>query len=241
MKPLATGLFAAMLAVAPAICAAADDPKGHGGVATGLVPVYPEGRDCPVLTSLYGDWIDLDGRRRDRSHEGVDGGRFGDAVVAPAGGRVLAIWPVTTEIGADWSVLILHDPADLGLGDPAISYYSEFDHLAAEDIAHLRAGARIGRGDRIGTVRHPGGNPAFRAEVHWEVYELPTAAQDALTWSERDGVRQGWWNEAATLVDPLYGLGLDRDDPAPGQVAITPAQDAMRLGFRGFSYHLECR
>jgi len=218
-----------------------DDLKGYGGEATGLRPVYPVDADCPELTSLYGDWMDLDGSRRDRSHEGVDGGVYGDIVVAPAKGRVLGIWPVTSEIGTDWNLLILHGASELNLTERGVSYYSELDHLAESDITHFRAGQRIKRGDRIGTVRHPGGNTSFRAEVHWEVYELLAEAGDQIVWEGDNGIRQGWWNEEATLVDPLYMMGLNQNDVSEGQVRIIPTTRNIPSTFRGFSYPFVCR
>jgi hypothetical protein len=73
-----------------------DRLKGYDITETGLRPVYPRDRACSRLTSLYASWIDVDGTRRDEKHSGIDGGRLGDAVLAPAPGTVRRVWV------ADW-------------------------------------------------------------------------------------------------------------------------------------------
>ena len=58
--------------------------KGYDITKTGLTPRYPSGMSCSPLTSFYASWDDVDGTRRDEAHSGVDGGRLGDAIIAPA-------------------------------------------------------------------------------------------------------------------------------------------------------------
>lgn len=65
--------------------------------------------------------------------------------------------------GKDWNVLIGHSAGDLDMLNPAIAYYSEFDHLQFGDIEHLLVGNTVMRGEEIGVVRHPGENSAIPA------------------------------------------------------------------------------
>ncbi len=166
-----------------AVASSDRDPlKGYDASPTILRPVYPNTHACSPITSLYGSWMDLDGTRRDERHVGIDVGEFGDIVLAPAAGVVMAIWETDHGWGKDWNVLIAHSAADLDMPDPTVTYYSEFDHLQYGDIKHLLIGETVMRGAEIGVVRHPGGNTQFRPEVHWEVYEVATARRNDLTW-----------------------------------------------------------
>lgn len=59
---------------------------------TGLFLRYPAGRDWSRLTLLYASWIDVDNSTRHERHSGADGGRPGEAILAPADGTVIAAW-----------------------------------------------------------------------------------------------------------------------------------------------------
>lgn len=234
---------ALMCASGVALCATfavADELKGYGAAKTGLRPVFEASDDCPEITSFYGSLIDLDGSLRDRPHEGIDLGVYGSEVLAPADGAVLGIWKRTTSLGSDHSVLIAHSAEDLGLVDPSVTYLSEFDHLAQGDITHLAKGMKIARGQQIGLVRHPFGDSRFQPEVHWEVYEVETGSVSDITWEEAADGSTAWWNEAATLIDPLYLFAQSDAERLSGQIGIRPFPPRRGEVHVGFTYPLKC-
>jgi murein DD-endopeptidase MepM/ murein hydrolase activator NlpD len=204
-----------------------DSLEGFDASPTILRPVYPDTHRCARITSLYGSWIDLDGTRRDVRHEGIDIGEFGGIVLAPSSGVIMAVWETDHGWGKDWSVLIGHADRDLASHDPTIAYYSEFDHLRSDDIDHLRVGDSVARGQEIGVVRHPGGDPQFRAEVHWEVYAVATARRHDLTWDVDGNGNETWWNGSADLIDPLLAMSRGQAGPVDGGVEIVPFEPGV--------------
>lgn len=215
-----------------------DVKKGYDITASALVPVYPDGYRCSPLTSLYASWRDVDGSRRSEKHSGVDGGRLGEEILAPAQGVVKAVWEANWGWGKEGALLVAHTASELNLDDGAPHYYTVYDHLNYRDIAHLKAGQRIARGERLARVYRPGGHAIYLPEVHWEVWEVQS---DTLTWmTNRHGGRE-WRNPTARLIDPLYMLGLN-DPPEDGKsvriVPFDPEADYER--FRGFTYILPC-
>lgn len=207
---------------------------------TGLVPVYPDGYHCSPLTSLYASWIDVDGSKRDEAHSGVDGGRYGEDVLAPADGTVVAAWQADWGWGPEGSLLILHGPRDANLDGDGPSYYSAFDHLNYDEVARYRKGERVSRGQKLATVSRPGGQSRYLPEVHWEVWELSDTDDRLLVWGVNEEGKPSWTNSAARLVDPLYLLSL-QDRPKDLGVPIRPndAGEAARRPM-GFSYILPC-
>ena len=165
---------------------------------------------------------------------------FGDTVLAPASGVILAIWSNDTGLGPESSLLIEHSSKDLDLADAQVSHLSEFNHLSMGDISHLQKGDRIERGQPIGIVRYPGGNPQFTAEVHWEVYEIVTTQLSQTSWSVPNSKSTSWWNEAAILIDPLYLLSQGQEDLETKQIHIEPFRTKSDKEYSGFTYHLRC-
>lgn len=213
--------------------------KGYDIGKSKLVPVYPRGYDCSPLTSLYASWIDVDGSRRSQIHSGVDGGRLGDRILAPASGIVKAVWVANWGWGQEGALLLAHTADDLNLDDGAPLYYTAYDHLRYGDIKHLEVGQRIERGTPLARVYRPGGHSFYLPEVHWEVWEVQA---DGLSWvTNRHGGRE-WRNERARLIDPLYLLGI-HNPPLDGKsVRIVPFEpDADYSAFRGFTYIFECK
>lgn len=214
--------------------------KGYGITGTGLRPIYPSGYSCSPLTSLYASMLDVDGTRREEPHSGVDGGRFGDAVLAPADGTVKAAWRANWGWGEEGALIIRHSREDLNLLTGAPFYYSEFDHLRYEDVVRLKEGQRVRRGDRIGTVDHPGGKRKYLPEVHWEVHEVKD--DSAINWKVGKYGTQVWRNEASEIIDPLYLLSQNAAPGVRNGVTITPFDPSIDYSaFRGFTYILPCR
>lgn len=212
--------------------------KGYGVTPTVLRPIYPAGYKCSPITSPYATWIDVDGTRRDEIHTGVDAGRLGDRILAPAAGTIRAVWKADWKWGSEGALLIRHERSDVNLSNGPKYYYSEFDHLDFDEIKHFKEGQRIERGERLARVIRPGDNESYLPEVHWEVWEVDN---DNITWRTNRYGAPDWWNETAALIDPLYMLGIN-DPPADGSsVQITPfikGKDYTR--FRGFTYILQC-
>jgi len=214
--------------------------KGYGITGTGLRPIYPSGYSCSPLTSLYASMLDVDGTRREEPHSGVDGGRFGDAVLAPADGTVKAVWRANWGWGEEGALIIRHSREDLNLLTGAPFYYSEFDHLRYEEVVRLKEGQRVRRGDRIGTVDHPGGKRKYLPEVHWEVHEVKD--DSAIKWKVGKYGTQVWTNEASEIIDPLYLLSQNAAPGVRNGVTITPFDPSIDYSaFRGFTYILPCR
>jgi murein DD-endopeptidase MepM/ murein hydrolase activator NlpD len=206
---------------------------------TGLKPNYPANYNCTPISSLYASWIDVDGTRRDEIHTGIDVGRKGEWVLAPASGTVRAAWKANWKWGTEGALLIRHDRGDLNLtGGPEL-YYSEFDHLDFDEIKHFTDGQKVKRGQRLARVTHPGENKSYLPEVHWEVWK---ADHDDLTWRTNRYGAPDWWNDSAELVDPLSMLGLNNPPTEDKRVTIVPfVEDKDYDGFRGFTYMMPCR
>jgi len=232
------GLAIALLTGLSMSADAQDARKGYDIRPTGLRPVYPDGFTCSPLTSLYASWTDVDGSRRGERHSGVDGGRVGEAIRAPADGVIRAAWKANWGWGDEGALLISHSSGDMNLGSGSPHYYSEFDHLDYEQVKKFRVGQRIVRGQVLATVGRPGGNSRYLPEVHWEVWEVGN--DNALNWRKNRFGREVWTNRTARLVDPLYGLSLGGD--AGGRsVIITPFETNRNYsGFVGFTYILPC-
>ena len=214
--------------------------KGYDITGTGLQPSYPKDYACPTLTSHYASWIDVDGTKRKARHSGVDGGRLGDPIVAPAPGTVRRVWVADWGEGHEGAVLLRHTREDLNLTDGPRFYYSEFDHLRYGDVSHLKEGQRIARGDRIGQVFRPGGKSIYLPEVHFEVYEVDD--DNALVWSVNARGAEFFRNPTSRLIDPLYLLSLQVRPNASLEAPIQPFEAKRGYGgFKGFTYFLECR
>jgi murein DD-endopeptidase MepM/ murein hydrolase activator NlpD len=213
--------------------------RGHGTTETGLVPAYPEDYECSPLTSLYASWIDVDGSRRSERHSGVDGGRLGDAILAPAAGIIKAAWKANWGWGEEGALLIRHSREDLGLRNGPRYYYSELDHLSYADVEAFTPGDSITRGQRLATVTTPGGKARYLPEVHWEVWEIDD--DQATQWGLNKHGAQYWTNPTGRLIDPLYMLSRNVPPDDAGKVAI-PVFDGGRdyRKFRGFTYILPC-
>jgi murein DD-endopeptidase MepM/ murein hydrolase activator NlpD len=211
--------------------------KGYGTKKTGLVPRYH--RACSRITSFYGSWEDLDGSERDEPHSGIDAGQLGDAVLAPAPGTVVAAWRANWGWGWDGALLILHSKSELGLSEGPKYYYSEFDHLRFSEIKKFSTGDTIKRGQRIGTVSRPGGNPAYLPEVHWEVWEVDEPLPSS--WHTNKYKGRDWFNGTAQLIDPLYMLSRNTPPAEDGGVDIVPFDSKYDYSsYRGFTYILPC-
>ena len=217
-----------------------DSIKGYGITPTGLEPEYPKGYACSPLTSLYASMIDVDRTRRDEIHSGVDGGRLGDVVLAPAPGTVRRVWVADWGQGREGALLIAHSREDLELNTGVASYYAEFDHLRYEEISGLKEGQRIARGERIATVFRPGGNRKYLPEVHLEVYEV--GDEGALTWRTGEHGTEYFENATSRLIDPLYMLSLEVRPTAQRKVPIQPFEPHRDYSaFKGYTYFLPCR
>jgi murein DD-endopeptidase MepM/ murein hydrolase activator NlpD len=214
--------------------------KGYDIASTGLRPSYPKDYACPPLTSTYASWIDVDGSRRKERHSGVDGGRLGDPIVAPAPGTVRRVWMADWGWGREGAVLLRHSREDLHLTDGPLFYYSEFDHLKYSDISNLKEGQRIARGQRLAQVFRPGGKSFYLPEVHFEVYQV--GEDKALEWRVNARGMEFFTNRTARLIDPLYLLSLEVRPNARLEAPIQPFEpNGDYREFKGFTYFLECQ
>jgi hypothetical protein len=213
--------------------------KGYGITPTGLKPRYPTGYRCSPLTSLYASFIDVDRSRRDEPHSGVDGGRLGDAILAPAPATVRRVWIADWGQGHEGALLLVHTRQDLGLAAGPMLYYSEFDHLRYGEISGIKEGQRIARGERIATVFRPGGKRIYLPETHLEVYEVEDDAQ--LTWRTGEHGTEYFENPASHLIDPLYLMSLEVRPNDHLEAPIQPfEQQRDYSAYKGFTYFLPC-
>lgn len=212
--------------------------KGYGVTETGLTPVYPEKYKCSPITSLYASWIDVDGTRRDEIHTGIDVGKLGEWIIAPASGTIRAVWKADWQWGTEGALLIRHDRQDVNVPEGSRYYYSEFDHLNFDEIKDLKIGQKVKRGEKLARVSRPGENSSYLPEVHWEVWE---ADDDNIVWKTNRYNALDWWNDTAQLIDPLYMLGLNNPPTDGKNIAITPFVPGKNYSsFRGFTYILPC-
>lgn len=216
-----------------------DQHKGYGINDTGLVPAYPKGFECSPLTSLYASWIDVDGSRREERHSGVDGGKLGEAILAPAPGTVRRVWVADWGQGSEGALLIRHTRADLNLSGGPKYYYVEYDHLKHSDIEGLHEGRKIARGEHIADVFRPGGKSFFLPEVHFEVWEVEDDSK--LIWNKNEHGNEYFSNPTARLIDPLYLLSREVLPDESGEVALQPFEPKRDYTtFKGFTYFLPC-
>jgi murein DD-endopeptidase MepM/ murein hydrolase activator NlpD len=214
--------------------------KGLDVKKTGLIPRYPRDLQCPVVTSFYASWDDVDGSRRDEPHSGIDAGALGDEIIAPAPGTVVAAWKANWGWGQEGAILLRHRREDLGLKDGPPFYYSEFDHLDYDEVRSLEKGATVARGEALASVFRPGGKSRYLPEVHWEVWQLED--DDATRWDTNAHGGRFWSNPTARLIDPLYMLSLNAPPDRDGSVDLAIFHpDGDYAGFRGFTYIFSCR
>ena len=203
-----------------------------------LSPMYPQKMKCSKLTSLYGSWTDVDGSQRRKAHTGVDGGRLGEWILAPADGTVKAVWRANWGWGWEGALLIRHTRANVNLKRGSPYYYSEFDHIKYPEVQHFKVGDRIQRGQRIARVHRPGGKTRYLPEVHWEVWEV---WRDKLFWKKNRYGAPVWVNKRARLINPLSVMGKTIKIANASHVRIIPhaacSQDAP---CQGFTYILPC-
>lgn len=212
--------------------------KGYGVLPTGLRPAYPQGYRCSPLTSLYASWVDVDGGLRDAIHTGVDGGRLGEWIVAPADGTIRAVWRSNWQWGWEASLLIIHDDNDVNIDGEAPFYASEFDHLDFNDINRFKIGERVRRGQPLAKVARPGGKLKYLPETHWEVWELES---DKIVWKKNKFDAPVWSSKGAELIDPLYMLSRNQDEIKGNTVNIVPFEECRDYSnCRGFTYILPC-
>jgi hypothetical protein len=217
-----------------------DRLEGYDITETGLHPVYPPGRACSPLTSLYASWIDVDGSRRNEKHSGIDGGHLRDPVLAPAPGTVRRVWVADWGEGREGALLFVHTREDLNLHSGPAFYYSAFYHLKHSDLHGLREGQHIARGDLIATVFRPGGKAEYLPEVHLETYEVKD--DSAIFWGMLERGTEYFDNPTNRLIDPLYLMSLEVRPTSKLEVLIQPFdQERDYRTFKGFTYHLPCR
>ena len=245
MKLISVCVLLCAVTIPGSICSAAVNserssaPNGYDLAKTGLTPRYPSDRSCSPLTSLYASWDDVDGTKRDEQHSGVDGGRLGDAILAPAPGKVISAWRANWGWGEEGAILIQHSRRDLNLEGGPKYYYSEFDHLALKEVLLLSEGASIARGEKLATVFRPGGQNQYLPEVHWEVWQLED--ETATEWKLNKFHDKFWTNRTAHLIDPLYMMDLNGPPRKDGNVEIHSFDDKVDYSkFRGFTYILPC-
>lgn len=204
-----------------------------------LRPNYPAGKTCSPITSLFSSWNDVDGTKRDEPHSGIDAGRLGDPILAPAPGTVIAVWRADWGWGDEGALMIRHDRAELGLESGLDFYYSEFDHLRYGDLRSLKVGQRVNRGKRLAKVFRPGGDDSYLPEVHWEVWSI--ADDSATHWETNEYGRRYWRNPTGHLVDPVFMMSLNAPPKGDNSVDIVPFEKGKDYrGFRGFTYILPC-
>lgn len=217
------------------------DIKGYGSDPTGLQPRYPRDSVCPSLRSLHGSSAGAAGALRNERQHGVVGGRFGDAIIAPAAGKIVALWETDTGWGREWAVLMSHSSGDLNTSEAGVSYLSEFNHLEPWDIQDLKIGSRVLRGQKIGVVRYPGGDKDHPAGVWWKVFEAPARAERNLSWVKNRYGGDAWTHDAVRSIDPLFMLSRNQRRSTPGPVDLVPYTKGNDYsGFTGFSYIFEC-
>lgn len=213
--------------------------KGYNITATGLKPHYPPRYKCSPLTSLYASMIDVDGTRRKKWHSGIDAGRLGDPIFAPASGVIKAVWRANWGWGDEGALLIRHSRSDLGFTKGAPFYYTALSHLHYDDIKHLKKGAHIRRGQKLAKVSRPGGKKHYLPEVHLEVYEVNDHREKSIKWRKNKLGRMYWVNRKSRIIDPLYMFSFQ--EPAANKRQVNLSIYTPGKPHKGFTYFLPCK
>ncbi len=126
----------------------------------GLMPVFPQGNNCPPITSAFGARTDGAGNMRDiRIHGGRHGGvdiglKVGHPLVAIMSGEVIAKGPYEGR-GAQMEGIFLwlrHSPQDSNLPFWTFSKYQHLDTLPTLNVGdRVVVGQPIGLGGDTGT------------------------------------------------------------------------------------------
>jgi len=121
--------------------------EAKGLFETGLVPVFPDGVSCPVISSPYGSKTRYDGSSRNNSHHGYHNGMdisldTGTPLLAVARGTVISKGTAGQLVG---SYLWLHfRPEDTGM---PLHLFARYQHL--DEIPDLAVGDTVEAGQPV--------------------------------------------------------------------------------------------
>ncbi len=239
MKPIIIAIaFSGVLCTACLPVVATEKQHDEVITPTGLVPAYPPNKFCSGIKSLYASMVDIDGLPREEKHSGIDAGRLGEPILAPASGVVLSAWVADWGWGEEGALLIRHTRQDLNREDGASFYYSAFYHLKTQMVENYKPGQTVTRGEELATVFRPGGKKQYLPEVHWETWAVSN--DTSIEWKENELGYSYWVNKKAELVDPLQLLGLHTEN-GTNEVMVTPYEAGNNYSkFKGFTYIFSC-
>ena len=130
--------------------------EAKGLFATGLKPVFPDGFDCPPISSPYGSMTRYDGSRRNNAHHGYHDGMditldIGTPLLSVADGEVIHTGSAGRLVGN--YVWLRYAPEVTGLSVHVFARYQHLDEPSPLDVGdRVRAGQSVGPAGRTGTT-----------------------------------------------------------------------------------------
>ena len=135
-----------------------DAMEARGFLSTGLTPAYPDGFDCPKVTSPFSAQTRSDGSWRSKKYfKGFHGGmdipeQKGAPLIAMADGEVIVKHEGSDDGIGGLGLWLRHAPADTGLDKYVFIEYKHLDRLPP----NLEIGQRVKMGEVIGEVGNTG-------------------------------------------------------------------------------------
>ena len=177
---------------------------------------WPMGSEGGALT--YNAQPFLERRHLGDDLNGIGGwdSDLGDAVYAVASGEVVfAGWPSD---GWGKVMMVVHQTTD---GNLVQSFYGHLDSI------YFPVGARVRRGDKIGTVGK--GNGQYLAHLHFEIREGPMIAAGPGYGDHTHGRLSGeqWIKASRGAPDDQLNVAVSGAPPEPNEISIGVVADPM--------------
>lgn len=205
--------------------------EARGLFATGLVPVFPAGLDCPPISSPYGSKTRYDGSTRNNAHHNYHNGM--DITVEP-GTPLLAVADATIVHKGTAGQLVgsyvwLHmAPQATGLKMHVFARYQHLDEPSSRSVGEVvKAGDVVGLGGNTGTT---GGHFGRAGYPHLHLV-FSTGPDGTFTATEGVPLIQ---HSTQNYFDPV-GLYLDRSFAAETNHALRdlpPEHKAVAVAVR---------
>ncbi|MDP6788014.1 MAG: M23 family metallopeptidase [Rhodospirillales bacterium] len=180
--------------------------EAKGLFATGLVPVFPEGLDCPPISSPYGSQTRYDGSQRNNSHHDYHNGMDislepGTPLLAVADGTVVHKGTAGQLVG---NYVWLHlAPQSTQLSIHIFARYQHLDEPSPLNVGDLvKAGDIVGSGGATGTT---GGHFGSSGYSHLHLIFSTGPSADHQVSPDKPLIKHATQN----YLDPL-GLYLDK-------------------------------
>lgn len=160
--------------------------EAKGLFATGLMPVFPEGVDCPRIASPFGSPTRFDGSPRRNDHHGLHNGLditlpTSTPLLAVADGEVVHLGTGGKLVGN--FVWIRFDPAATGRAGHVFARYQHLDQPAP-----LGVGDRIVKGQIVGRSGNTGTTGGYFGASGYPHLHFNMLVADSIEFTVRNGM-----------------------------------------------------